>query len=96
MPSTYLHAQVGQHQVEFAFFQLLQGLDAAVHGDDVVPFFLQHMLQILPGDEFVIDNQDPGRLHTKGHLIGSRMGLQGRRIINRVPSPSLLSTVMVP
>ena len=80
---------------EIGFFQLFECLDAAIQCYGLVALFLQYVLQILPGNEFVFDNKYRRLFHAKGLSSGAE-GFHGNRIINRVPSPSLLSTEIVP
>ena len=58
-----LHPEVGQHQVKFFLFQLLEGPDAAVHRQGVIALLGEDVVQIFPGDEFVFDDQDLAPFH---------------------------------
>ena len=58
-----LHLQVGHDQIEFLFFQFLEGQDAAFHRHGVIPFLLEHMVQVFPGDHFIFDDENLAPSH---------------------------------
>ncbi len=57
-PSTCCMLQIRHDQVELLFFQFLEGQDAAFHRHGVIPFLLEHMVQVFPGDQFIFDDED--------------------------------------
>ena len=53
----FLHAQVGEDDVELLLVQVGQRVGAALGGGDLVAFLLHHVFEVLHGDLFVVHDQ---------------------------------------
>jgi hypothetical protein len=58
-----LHPEIGHHQIELPFFQFLESQLPGFHRHGVVALLAQDVVQVLPGDELIFHDQDPGALH---------------------------------
>ena len=67
-----LHFQIGEDQVKICVCQFFQRLDTAVHRNHIIPLFLQDVFQILPGNLFVINDENFSLFHEAGspELVG--------------------------
>ncbi len=87
------HAQVGEHDVEVVLAEQLQGGLAIGSGLDAIALAPQHMDEIVAGDLLVLDDHYAG---CACHSSVFSAGWVGMRMVKAVPTPSWLSTVILP
>ena len=84
------HLDVGDHDVELVLFQMrARGLEIP-RGGDVIALAAEEDLEELLHAALVVDDQDPG---LRGHVDAPARGSRTRTL---VPTPSVLSTRMLP
>src|SRR5208283_3749993 len=85
-----LHSDVRKHQVELFLFKLPESSEAVMNAYRLIALPSQYMLEVFPGYLLVIDYQDARSTH-QASFFWLTVSI-GKRIVNRVPSFSRLST----